>query len=666
MGAKKKKLYIIIVLMMLCLLAGAWLLLYESHSDRIGAGTENIEAGMLEALTSDIGPSLNELAEAPKAAAADWIMADHVYSHRGSAGPGEHSFEAYDAAIEAGSHNIEQDIVISKDGTLYVSHDLTAAAMTGDGRAYADMSDAEIDSLTRPSGGNILKLSEVFERYGDSVRYVVELRSGDDATINAFKSLVDEYDKSDRIIVQSFDISVLEKLVSIYPDMPKLMVVKTEAALQQALDSENVDMVGARVQFVNSANCSEAHDRGKKFVGWTLDSEADIRNAIDVGADAYFTNDTPLALELEHKYRPFKISDHSTILFASDYQEESGFDYPGDTLLKLLKSVKSDGREPDMAVFCGDYTNVGSLHDYQLSPEDSIAEIREAIRSEAPQVTGDKMIFVQGNHDAKSESIAESGLHEYKSYLVYVLNTESDFPWRQGTAAGSYDKVSAAASEMKKSFDGLIEKGETRPVFIAGHVPLHYTARTSSRHSTGDNLYSSLVFDVVNEAAESLDIIYMFGHNHSKGWDCYMGGASVYKPAGESLLLPVFSEGASNTDEFEERKLNFTYMNAGYTGYYLNCAPGQDRAAHSAADETLTCTVCEIYKDRIEIRRYDENGLHQLGAAGEGNPYKGGIDADLIGPEYYSKETDGPVVIKRKVALRSDDNNDNVKEKEAA
>ena len=55
-------------------------------------------------------------------------------------------------------------------------------------------------------------------------------------------------------------------------------------------------------------------------------------------------------------------------------------------------------------------------------------------------------------------------------------------------------------------------------------------------------MYSSLVFDVVNEAGKDLDIIYLFGHNHSKGWDCYMGGGAVYKAVGDSLTLPVFNE----------------------------------------------------------------------------------------------------------------------------
>ena len=374
----------------------------------------------------------------------------------------------------------------------------------------------------------------------------------------------------------------------------------------------------------------------------------------DTMFNSYFTNDTSLAIELEKKLRPFRIKTqsadgHSTIFFASDYQPEEGFDAPKDTLAALLSSAISDGKTPDAVVMCGDYTNEHGLYDYQLSPDDSINEIKEVVREAAPEVKGSNMIFVQGNHDAMGDLISQSGLHEYDNYLIYVLNTEEDFPWSQGKTAGSYDKVSAAATDMKECFDKLIAEGETRPVFIAGHVPLHYSARTSSRHSTGDNLYSSLIFDVVNEAAGSLDIIYMHGHNHNKGWDCYMGGAAAYKAVGDEIIIPVFHDGDKTTDDFEEKTLNFTYLNAGYTGYYMNCAASDyDGESYKAADETLTATVCEVYKDRIEITRYDTEGRHVLGAAGEANPYKDGIDKDIIGQEYYSKETESPAVIKRK------------------
>lgn len=653
---KRRKVTVIVVLVMLCLAAGAWLLLFDRQFRELNPNGKNAQETITEIIEIIKGPE-SEITGSAAEILSEWQIADRVYSHRGSAGTDEHSFEAYDAAIEAGSHNIEQDIVISSEGTLYVSHDLSAYAMTGVDRQFSDMTDAEIDGLTRYSGGKVLRLSEVFERYGSKVHYIIELKSSDDATIEAFKNEVDEHDVEGLVIVQALENEVLRSLDSIYPDMPKLQVVKTESALWQAMESDVVDIVGARVQFVNEANCNAAHERDKKFAGWTLDSEYEIRNAIDVGADSYFTNDTALALELERKYRPVAsepavASDHSTLLFASDYQAMSGFDDPSETLRKVTRAAVSDGKQIDMAVICGDYTNDATLHDYQLSGEDSIEEIRGVLAEEANLGESDDILFEQGNHDALTDSIASSGLHEYDNYLVYVLNTEYDFPWKQGKVSGCHEKVDKAAEDMKECFDKLTASEEARPVIIAGHVPLHYTARTSSKHTTGDNLYSSVIFDVVNRAAESLDIIYLYGHDHSKGWDCYMGGACVYKAPGDGLLLPVFHDDDVNSDQFEEKKLNFTYLNAGYVGYYINCAPveysSDPDSVYRAADETLTCTVCEIYPDRIEITRYDENGRHVLGAAGEGNPYKGGIDEDLIGSEHYSKESAGPAVIDRK------------------
>ena len=342
-----------------------------------------------------------------------------------------------------------------------------------------------------------------------------------------------------------------------------------------------------------------------------------------------------------------------TLFFASDYQIVDGLDTPQQTLTKVMESAIEDGKDPDGIILCGDYTNDRKLHDYQLSPEDSIEEIRDVAEELCPDVEDDEMIFVQGNHDRLTESITGSGLHEYDDYLVYVLNTENDFPWKQGKEAGCLDKVKKSSKKLRRCLRELAEQGETRPVIIAGHVPLHFTARTSSRHVTGDNLYSSLIFDVVNNSGKMLDIVYFFGHNHSKGWDCYMGGGSVYKGVGDTLLVPAFAEDDVNTDEFTEERLNFTYLNAGYVGYYMNCGPEEvDNGTadqYHAADEALTGTVCEIYPDRLVLTRYDADGVHSLGSDGEADPYKGFIDAGLIGEEYYGRATDSPQEVQRKL-----------------
>ncbi len=337
-----------------------------------------------------------------------------------------------------------------------------------------------------------------------------------------------------------------------------------------------------------------------------------------------------------------------TLFFVSDYQYENGWDQPSDTLTDVMDAVKADGKTIDMTVVCGDYSNIAGKYDYQIDPDESVKEIKDIFTSAYSDLEDEDMLFVQGNHDQMTSLLAESGLHEYDDYLVYVLNTEKDFPWSQGKTQGCLAKVTAASEEMKKCFDELISDGETRPVFIAGHVPLHFTARTSSKHHTGDNMYSSLIFNVVNDAAKSLDIIYLYGHNHSKGWDCYMGGSSVFKEKGDTILIPEYNEINISTDKYSAETLNFTYLNAGYTGYYMNCGPddlnGNDGQPdkYDAADETLTGTTFEIYKDSIVITRYSADGVHELGHEGEANPYKNGIDKDLISSEYYGEETESP------------------------
>ena len=228
----------------------------------------------------------------------------HVYSHRGSVGPEEHSFKAYDTAIEAGSRYIEQDIVISSDGILYVSHDLGAYSMTGYDGLYEYMNSDIIDGLRTKAGNEVLRLSEVFDRYGRTINYVIELKQGNETCINAFEKLVDEYGLSDLITVQSMSPEILEELEHKYPDMSKLFVCRTQQELDHAVDKSYIDIISVKAAagLMTESNCEKVHDQDKLFSAWTLDSEEAIKKAIDMGVDTYFTNNTQLALSLEREY----------------------------------------------------------------------------------------------------------------------------------------------------------------------------------------------------------------------------------------------------------------------------------------------------------------------------------------------------------------------------
>ena len=293
--AKNRKLMIIIVLLLLCLASLVYILShFGSPNDR--RAEEPAEET----------PAAEETAEVPEEN-ADVIAvekaASHVYSHRGSAGDSELSFISYDAAVEAGSKYIEADIVVSGSGTPNLARDDYAMDMTGYGGYFSGMADSQIDELKTKSGEKVLKLKDLFERYGDSVTYLVDIKYTGSRNTDAFSSVVKKYGYEDNVIATSSFFDVLKPLEVAFPDMTKLYVCMDQATFDIALEKDYVDIISVPKDLMTADNLKAAHKHDKKFSAWTLNSEKDIRKAIDLGVDTYFTDDSALAIELEKGYR---------------------------------------------------------------------------------------------------------------------------------------------------------------------------------------------------------------------------------------------------------------------------------------------------------------------------------------------------------------------------
>ncbi len=228
----------------------------------------------------------------------------HVISHRGSAERIEHTFAAYDLAIQQGSINIEQDVVVSKDKTLYVSHDLSAKRLTGVDKLYSDMTDAEISKLRVANGEPIHTLQSVFDRYGTSVNYIVELKAANPILqVAPFVNMVRQNGLENNVVAQSFTEDVLQKIETLSPNMPKMRLVGSQAMFDTALKSTVADTLCMVWSIVNKTNVDKVHKQNKIASAWTLDTEARIKNAITLGVDNYFTNYTGRAIQLEEQYR---------------------------------------------------------------------------------------------------------------------------------------------------------------------------------------------------------------------------------------------------------------------------------------------------------------------------------------------------------------------------
>ena len=298
----------------------------------------------------------------------------------------------------------------------------------------------------------------------------------------------------------------------------------------------------------------------------------------------------------------------TAVYAASDFQPyKSSKDDPEQGQLymqTIIQKMKKDGYNIESALICGDYSKTGNTWK-NVKPElnnTGLAAVAGLLNQELG-LTYENTVYVQGNHDpADTTGLDPFGANDTEHYGVFVIH-EDNYQWKQGVGDSTGNEgtdaaalAAAAAAELKSYLTGKAAEQYGKPIFVCSHVPLHYSHRTLTM-SSQDNIHAKLIFDVLNEYGKRLNIIFLFGHNHSDSDDDYLGGGSVYLPEGDTILIAD----ADDYRSFEAYTLNFTYLNAGYLGYYDG----------SCAGSGLSSTVFAIYPDRVEVARYsyaEKNG----------------------------------------------------------
>ena len=282
------------------------------------------------------------------------------------------------------------------------------------------------------------------------------------------------------------------------------------------------------------------------------------------------------------------------VLSGSDFQARSGHDAGAQIVSGILDQIDNTYPTMDGFLFAGDYdVNYAS----SASGKTKLQQTVQGVYG-----TGMHEVYTEGNHDDNGDgSWSASGNNDADAYGVFVIN-EDDYMWYNDNEA----RIRQTANNLEAYLNAKRNAQYTKPIFVISHLPLHYCMRT--REGGNDGMHANYIFDVLNEAGNAgLNIIFLFGHNHSHGWDDYLGGAAIYLKKGDKINIAQ-----NSTTVFQEETLAFTYMNPGYVGYYGD-------SYTSDVDKTLTMSVFEITDDEVKVSRYDSNGLHNMKSAGEYN-----------------------------------------------
>nr|XP_032823598.1 lysophospholipase D GDPD1-like [Petromyzon marinus] len=157
-------------------------------------------------------------------------------SHRGGAGEKtENTIEAYENARQAGTHVLELDVQVTKDGVIVVAHDDDLRRATGRSQRIRDLNFDELPiykdklEITFDQGHfnkaskdrRIPTLREVFEKFSD-LAINVEIKEDNDETINKVAELVEEFGREDRTVWASAIWEVMLKCRVANPRMPTM------------------------------------------------------------------------------------------------------------------------------------------------------------------------------------------------------------------------------------------------------------------------------------------------------------------------------------------------------------------------------------------------------------------------------------------------------------
>jgi glycerophosphoryl diester phosphodiesterase len=265
------------------------------------------------------------LATAALCSAAACVTDDvQVIAHRGASWDApEHTVAAYDLALARGADWIEQDLQMTRDGQLVVLHDdsldRTARGPAADcsglvrDKTLAQLRRCEVGSWfnaefperAQPAyvGQGIPTLEDVLELYGGRARFYIETKNPaeapgmEDSLLVLLRKhrLVGRGAREGRVMVQSFSAASLERLHALEPRLPLVQLWDDDPPAEgwaAALDRirRYAQGFGPHRRLLNERLVALAHERGLDVHPYTVNAEAAMVFALELGVDGMFTD----------------------------------------------------------------------------------------------------------------------------------------------------------------------------------------------------------------------------------------------------------------------------------------------------------------------------------------------------------------------------------------
>jgi len=248
-----------------------------------------------------------------------------VIAHRGgrSLGP-ESTLYTFQRALDMGVDVLEVDIRTTKDGEPILLHDRTVDRTTNGTGPANNFTLAKLKTLDagyrwspdhgqtfplRGKGITIPTLAEVFKTFPHA-RINIEIKESHSKDISRLCRLIRTYQKTDQVMVASFDVSRLTKFRAQCPKVATstgareaflfygLQLAHLENLYSPKAQALQVPEYYGNRQVVTLRFLEAAHNRNMRVHVWTVNDTQSMQQLIDMGVDGIMTDYPERLIEL--------------------------------------------------------------------------------------------------------------------------------------------------------------------------------------------------------------------------------------------------------------------------------------------------------------------------------------------------------------------------------
>jgi len=235
----------------------------------------------------------------------DWLTGPFplIIGHRGaSAEAPENTLAAFALAAKQGAQGIEFDVQLNADGNVVVMHDATVERTTNGTGRVSQMSSDELRALDAGMGQPVPTLDDVFEAFGPSMLYNVELKvSGlrNKGLEGAVAERIEAYHLQNHVLVSSFSPLALRRARRQLAATTMTALVWmggrfAQRVLHGLLPSPQAEHAAwadhPHYPLVDEAYMAWARERDLRVHVWTVDDAQEARRLAKLGVHALITN----------------------------------------------------------------------------------------------------------------------------------------------------------------------------------------------------------------------------------------------------------------------------------------------------------------------------------------------------------------------------------------